>query len=141
MRLNGTAIAGIVAFAVITAGCSSGNSPSASTSSATATSSSPTAASPPSTTPPTSSAPAAPLDQSTCLDISFTKDNLMVANSPENARKYADTLEKYGPADPVKAAIEHFVTTGGAQPNDPDLNANRDLLTGWIKQICPNVNP
>lgn len=65
----------------------------------------------------------------------------MVASKPENARKSADTLEKYSPPDPVKAAIEHFVTTLGAQPNDPDLNSNRDLITGWIKQICPNVNP
>jgi hypothetical protein len=65
----------------------------------------------------------------------------MVASKPENARKYADTLEKYGPPDPVKAAIEHFVTTVGARPDDPDLNSNRDLITGWLKQICPNVNP
>lgn len=65
----------------------------------------------------------------------------MVAAKPENARKAADTLEKYSPPDPVKAAIEHFVTTVGARPDDPDLNSNRDLLTGWIKQICPNVNP
>ncbi|MGD1171442.1 hypothetical protein ACKUVQ_21740 [Mycobacterium seoulense] len=81
------------------------------------------------------------MDQSTCLDVSFAKDNLMVANNPENARKYADTLEKYGPPDNVKAAIEHFVTTVGAQPNDPDLNTNKDALTSWIKQVCPNVNP
>jgi hypothetical protein len=141
VRLNPTAIAGMVAIAVITAGCSSGNTTSASTSSETPTSSSPTAPSSQPTTPPSSSAQAAPLDQSTCLDISFAKDNLMVASKPDNARKYADTLEKYGPPDPVKAAIEHFVTTVGAQPNDPDLNSNRDLITGWIKQICPNVNP
>ena len=142
MRPNRTAIAGmVVATAVITAACSSGNTPSSSTSSQTPTSSSPTAASSQPTTTAASSAPAAPLDQSTCLDIAFTKDNLMVAGKTEDARKYADTLEKYSPPDPVKAAIEHFVTTLGAQPNDPDLNANRDLVTGWIKQICPNVNP
>jgi len=142
VRLNRTAIAGmVVTTAVITAGCSSGNTPSGSTSSQTSTSSSPTAASSQSTTPPASSAQAAPLDQSTCLDISFAKDNLMVASKPEDARRSADTLEKYGPPDTVKAAIEHFVTTVGAQPNDADLNANRDLLTGWIKQTCPNVNP
>jgi hypothetical protein len=139
MRPNRTAIAGmVVATAVITAACSSGNTPSSSTSSQTPTSSSPTAAS---SQPTTTAAPPAPLDQSTCLDIAFTKDNLMVAGKTEDARKYADTLEKYSPPDPVKAAIEHFVTTVGAQPNDPDLNANRDLVTGWIKQICPNVNP
>ncbi len=138
MRPKGTALAGMVAIAVITAGCSSGNTQSASTSSEASTSSSPTAASSQPTTAPTSSAP---LDQSTCLDISFAKDNLMVAAKPENARKWADTLEKYGPPDPVKAAIEHFVTTVGARPDDPDLNSNRDSITGWIKQICPNVNP
>ncbi|OBI94202.1 hypothetical protein A9X00_12690 [Mycobacterium sp. 1245805.9] len=131
----------MVAIAVITAGCSNSNTQSAPASSEASASSSPTAASSQPTTAPTSSAPAAPLDQSTCLDISFAKDNLMVASKPETARKYADTLEKYAPPDPVKAAIEHFVTTLGAQPTDPDLNSNRDLITGWIKQICPNVNP
>jgi hypothetical protein len=65
----------------------------------------------------------------------------MVAQKPQSARGAADTLEKYGPPDPVRAAIEHFVTTVGAQPNDPDLDVNRDLITGWVKQICPNVKP
>jgi hypothetical protein len=65
----------------------------------------------------------------------------MVAANPASARTPADTLEKFGPPDQVKAAIEHFVTTGGAQPNDPDIDANRNLITGWIKQVCPNVNP
>ncbi|WP_156745650.1 hypothetical protein [Mycobacterium sp. ACS4054] len=139
MRLDRTTIAGAVAIAIVTAGCSNGASTPASSSSQSPTSSS---QSPPSTTTPSASAAAGgPLDQSTCLDVSFAKDNLMVANNPEKARKYADTLEKYGPPDNVKAAIEHFVTTGGARPDDPDLNANRDLITGWIKQVCPNVNP
>lgn len=143
MRLNPTTIAAMVAVAIVTAGCSNGTSSSdGSTGESTAPSSQ--SSTTPSTTAPSTPASApqgGPLDQSTCLDISFTKDNLMVANTAENARKYADKLEKYGPPDPVKAAIEHFVTTGGARPNDPDLNANRDLITGWIKQICPNVNP
>ena len=65
----------------------------------------------------------------------------MVAQKSEDARRFADTLEKYGPPDSVKAAIEHFVTTVGAQPTDPRLDANRDLITGWLKQICPGVNP
>jgi hypothetical protein len=141
MRLHGTAVAGMVAIAVIGAGCSSGQTPSGSTSSQTPSSSSPAPASSQSTTPSSSAAQGGSLDQSSCLDISFTKDNLMVAQKPEDARRFADTLEKYGPPDPVKAAIEHFVTTVGAQPNDPDLDANRNLLTGWIKQICPNVTP
>ena len=141
MRLDRTTFAGMVAIAIVTAGCSSGTSQSGSTSSQTQSSSSQAPTSSPLTTPPSPSTQAGAFDQSTCLDISFTKDNLMVAQKPEDARKFADTLEKYSPPDPVKAAIEHFVTTVGAQPNDPDLSANRDALTGWIKQVCPNVNP
>lgn len=142
MRRARTTCAGLVAVAIVTAGCSNDSSPSASSPSQSPTSTSPapaTSASP--TTPASSSAQAQSFDQSTCLDISFAKDNLMVANNPDKARKYADTLEKYGPPDTVKTAIEHFVTTGGAQPNDADLNSNRDLITNWIKQACPNVNP
>ncbi len=141
MRLNRTMVAGMVAIAVITGGCSSGKSPSGSTARQTPSSSSPTPASSQPTTPPSSSTQGGSFDQSTCLDISFTKDNLMVAQKPEDARRFADTLEKYGPPDPVKAAIEHFVTTVGAQPNDPDIDVNRDLITGWLKQICPNLTP
>jgi hypothetical protein len=141
VRLDGTTFTGMVALAILTVGCSSGTSQSGSTSSQTPSSSSQATTSSPPTTPPSPSAQTGAFDQSTCLDISFTKDNLMVAQKPEDARKFADTLEKYSPPDPVKAAIEHFVTTVGAQPNDPDLNANRDALTGWIKQVCPNVNP
>ena len=83
-------------------------------------------------------AQAAP-DESTCFDISAAKDNLMLATKSENARKNADVLEKYNPPDAVKAAIEHFVTTVGATPGDPDLDANRTLIASWLKQMCPNV--
>ncbi len=65
----------------------------------------------------------------------------MVATQADAARRSADTLEKFSPPDPVKASIEHFVTTVGAKPTDPDLDSNRDQITNWIKQICPNVNP
>ena len=85
---------------------------------------------------------AAAFDDSTCLDIGLAKDNLMVAANSTDARKYADALEKYSPPDSVKAAIEHFVTTGGAQPSDADLESNKGVLTGWLKQNCPNLkNP
>jgi len=126
--LGRLAVTGMVAGTVVTAGCSSG--------SATQTGS-PT----PTSSQPTSSAPGGSFDEATCLDISFAKDGLMVAANPASARTPADTLEKFGPPDQVKAAIEHFVTTGGAQPNDPDIDANRKSITGWIKQQCPNVNP
>ncbi len=145
MRLNRFSIAGVVALAVITAGCSSGTSPSGTTSNQPPSSSpsgtqpsSPTPTSSQSTTAP-SSAQGGPIDESTCMDIDLAKDDLMLAASPDKARKSADTLEKYSPPDPVKAAIEHFVTTVGARPNDPDIDANRNLIMGWLKQICPNL--
>lgn len=142
MRRTRTTCAALAAIAMVTAGCSNDSSSSASSSAQSPTPSSQPPAAPASpTTPVSTSVPAQSFDQPTCLDISFAKDNLMVANNPEKAREYADTLEKYGPPDTVKAAIEHFVTTGGAQPNDADLNSNRDLITNWIKQACPNVNP
>ena len=143
MPMNRITFATVATIVLVITGCSNSASPSGSTSSQPSSSitqsNSPTAASAQPTT--SSVAQAGPLDESTCLDIGLTKDNLMVASKPESARSSADTLEKYGPPDPVKAAIEHFVTTVGAQPNDPDLDPNRDLITGWVKQICPNVKP
>jgi hypothetical protein len=82
----------------------------------------------------------APPDDSTCYDLGMAKDNLMLSAKPENARTYADALEKYGPPDQVKSAIDHFVSTGGAQPSDPDLDAQRTLIANWLKQICPKLN-
>ncbi len=122
--------------ALIAAGCSSNDSSSGSTSTPSPAASS---VAPQSSSASTSSAPAGALDDSTCLDIGFAKDNLMVATSADKARTNADTLEKYSPPDPVKAAIEHFVTTIGAQPTDADLDANRNAITDWLKQICPTL--
>src|ERR1700757_3100367 len=82
----------------------------------------------------------APPDESTCYDLGMAKDNLMLASKADTARKNADALEKYDPPDSVKAAIEHFVTTVGAQPSDPDLDAQRTLIANWLKQICPKLN-
>ena len=86
-----------------------------------------------------SSAQASPPDETTCLNISFAKDMLMMSTTPQTARGYADELEKYNPPDTVRAAIEHFVTTGGASFGDPD-NKTYDLpIATWLKQMCPNV--
>ena len=82
----------------------------------------------------------APPDESTCLDLGMAKDNLMLATKAETARKNADALEKYDPPDSVKGAIEHFVTTVGAQPSDPDLDAQRTLIANWLKQMCPKLS-
>jgi hypothetical protein len=86
------------------------------------------------------SAQGAPPDESTCYDLGMAKDNLMLATKADTARKNADALEKYEPPDSVKAAVEHFVTTVGAQPSDPDLDAQRTLIANWLKQICPKLN-
>lgn len=86
------------------------------------------------------SAQGAPPDESTCYDLGNAKDDLMLATKAENARKNADALEKYDPPDTVKAAIEHFVTTVGAQPSDPDRDAQRTLIANWLKQMCPKLN-
>ncbi|WP_345229368.1 hypothetical protein [Mycolicibacterium helvum] len=131
-------------MALVAAGCSSNDSSSGPTSSQAASSSaaaisSSSAAATSSAAPTPPSAAAGTLDDSTCLDIGFAKDNLMVATNADRARANADTLEKYSPPDPVKAAIEHFVTTVGAQPTDADLDTNRNQITDWLKQICPNL--
>jgi guanyl-specific ribonuclease Sa len=122
----------VVAVALIAAGCSSNDSPSGSTSTSTTTSSSSAKRAATST-----SAQAGALDTDTCWDISSDKDDLMVADTPEKARAAADSLEKYGPTHAVRMAIEHFVTTLGAQADDPDNSALAYLLNDWVKQLCP----
>jgi hypothetical protein len=79
------------------------------------------------------------LDPTTCIEVSNTYTDLFIAGKPEDARRAADKLESYGPPDPVKANIEHFVTTVGSQPNDPDLDMNRIPIQNWVLQICPNA--
>jgi guanyl-specific ribonuclease Sa len=122
----------VVAVALIAAGCSSNDSPSGSTSTSTTTSSSSAKRAATST-----SAQAGALDTDTCWDISSDKDDLMVADTPEKARAAADSLEKYGPTHAVRMAIEHFVTTLGAQADDPDNSELSYLLDDWVKQLCP----
>jgi uncharacterized protein YccT (UPF0319 family) len=86
-----------------------------------------------------SPAQAAPLDDTTCTNIAFAKDALMMSSTSETARNYADELEQYNPPDAVQAAIEHFVTTGGGRIDDPDNRANNQVINKWLKQMCPNV--
>jgi hypothetical protein len=119
-------LAGMMAVALIAAGCSSSSATQATTST---TSSAPSATSP--------SAQAGALDTDTCWDISSDKDDLMVADNPEKARAAADALEKYSPPHLVKNAIEHFVTTLGAQADDPDNSSMAYLLNDWVQQLCP----
>jgi hypothetical protein len=124
----------VVAVALIAAGCSSNDSPSGSTSTSTSTTTSSSSAKRAATS---TSAQAGALDTDTCWDISSDKDDLMVADTPEKARAAADSLEKYGPTHAVRMAIEHFVTTLGAQADDPDNSELSYLLDDWVKQLCP----
>jgi hypothetical protein len=141
MRRNLLMLAGVVATGVVVAGCTSGTpGPTSSQTPSSSSSATQTSSAPASSQTPSPSAQAAPPDASTCLDISMAKDSLMLAGKPEDARKNADILERYNPPDAVKAAIEHFVTTVGVQPNDPDADATRAPITSWLKQMCPNVN-
>jgi hypothetical protein len=86
----------------------------------------------------TETAPVTPLDSSQCVEVTGANVDLLTASDKDAARKAADTLEGYSPPSSVKAAIEHFVTTGGAHFDDPDYTKNQALLDGWVKQVCPS---
>jgi cytoskeletal protein RodZ len=82
--------------------------------------------------------PPASVDASACVDISGANLDLITASSKEDARKAADTMEKYNPPSDVKDSIEHFVDTGGLQIDDPDMTANSDRIKEWIEEVCPS---
>jgi hypothetical protein len=128
--------AAIVVVATLVAGCSGGKStPAASTTSQSNKSTGAAATS--SETGSTQEAPASQLDTSQCVDVTGANADLLSASDKDAARKAADTLEGYNPPAQVKAAIEHFVTTGGAHVDDPDYPPNHKVLDGWVKQVCP----
>jgi outer membrane murein-binding lipoprotein Lpp len=79
----------------------------------------------------------ATLDGDACVEITGANLDLAVATNPGDARKAADTFEKYNPPADVKDAIEHFASTGGAQSDDPDYDKYNSLIDNWVKQVCP----
>lgn len=81
--------------------------------------------------------PSAPLDSSSCVDVTGASLDLSAAMNPKDARTAADTLEKFDPPAEAKTAIEHFVTTGGAQFDDPDYDKSNKALDDWVHQVCP----
>lgn len=135
-------IASVVVAATVMTGCSSGkttvvhssgaSSPGKSTSAA-ATSSAATSTEATST----ESTPVATLDSSQCVDVTGANLDLLTASDKDAARKAADTLERYNPPSSVKAAIEHFVSTGGAHFDDPDYTKNNQTVKSWVDQVCP----
>ncbi|SRR5271166_3473779 len=134
-------LAAIGVTAMLISGCSFGKTThttithSAPTSSTSSSSTSAAAPSSQSTT--TETAPVTQLDSSQCVDVTGANVDLLTASDKDAARKAADTLEGYNPPSSVKAAIEHFVTTGGAHFDDPDYTKNNQTLDAWVKQVCP----
>jgi hypothetical protein len=135
----------VVATAVLASGCSGSKSAapgtavtatkSSTTQAQTGESASPTAAE---TSPAETAAPAGPkLGGDACVQITGGNLDLATATNSQDARKAGDTMEKYDPPADVKAAIEHFVETGGAQFDDPDYDKNNKLIDDWAKQVCP----
>ncbi|ULN44805.1 hypothetical protein MI149_29410 (plasmid) [Mycolicibacterium crocinum] len=142
MRLNGIMIAGTIVAVTIAVSCSSDksgpNSSSTETPSpASRASSSPPSVSPSSATPPP---PSDPLGADACSDVATGYLDLMLSKQPDAARAAADVMEKYGPPDSVKAAIEHFVTTIGMQKGDPEADANDKLISDWVDPLCPRTS-
>ncbi|MGB9306117.1 MAG: hypothetical protein ACLPXZ_27890 [Mycobacterium sp.] len=135
--------AAIGVTAMLISGCSFGKTThttithSAPVSPGSSSSSSSTAAAPPSQSTTTETAPVTQLDSSQCVDVTGANVDLLTASDKDAARKAADTLEGYNPPSSVKAAIEHFVTTGGAHFDDPDYTKNNQTLDAWVKQVCP----
>jgi hypothetical protein len=127
------------AVALLTAGCSSSPTPTNPTTASSAGTSAPSAAE--STADSTSSSPtaaaSAPADAGSCSDITGASLDLSAATNKDDARKAADTLEKYNPPASVKDAIEHFVGTGGLQFDDPDSKKYNDTVDNWVHQLCP----
>ncbi len=130
----------VAVTAALMTGCAGGKTTPAASSSGQSTSKSASATATSGATSETTSAEAAPasqLDTSQCVDVTGANADLLAANDKDAARKAADTLEGYDPPASVKAAIEHFVTTGGAHFDDPDYTKNQKTLSGWVSQVCP----
>jgi hypothetical protein len=72
-----------------------------------------------------------------CVDITQANVDLATASDAGAARTAGDLFEKYDPPSQVKDAIEHFVSTKGAQFDDPDYDKYNNAIEAWIKQVCP----
>jgi PBP1b-binding outer membrane lipoprotein LpoB len=127
----------VAASALLLAGCG-GSKPS--TNSPSSASSSDKSSSAESTTAEASApeaAPQAPLDPSACTDVTGANLDLAVAKNTEDAKKAADIFAKYNPPPDVQEAIDHFVSTQGAQFDDPDYDKFNSRIDEWVKVVCP----
>jgi PBP1b-binding outer membrane lipoprotein LpoB len=127
----------VAASALLLAGCG-GSKPS--TNSPSSASSSDKSSSAESTTAEASApeaAPQAPLDPSACTDVTGANLDLAVAKNTEDAKKAADVFAKYNPPPDVQEAIDHFVSTEGAQFDDPEYDKFNSRIDEWVKVVCP----
>jgi PBP1b-binding outer membrane lipoprotein LpoB len=127
----------VAASALLLAGCG-GSKPT--TNSPSSASSSDKSSSAESTTAEASApeaAPQAPLDPSACTDVTGANLDLAVAKNTEDAKKAADVFAKYYPPPDVQEAIDHFVSTEGAQFDDPDYDKFNSRIDEWVKVVCP----
>jgi hypothetical protein len=130
-------VAVVATSALLLAGCG-GSKPTTNSSSSSATSD--TSSSAESTTADASAAegaPQAPLDPSACTDVTGANLDLAVAKTTEDAKKAADIFAKYNPPPEVQEAIDHFVSTQGAQFDDPQYAEFNSRIDEWVKVVCP----
>ncbi|MDT5079278.1 MAG: hypothetical protein QOJ80_3915 [Mycobacterium sp.] len=127
----------VAASALLLAGCGGGkptnNAPSSASSTATSSSAESTTAE----SSAAAAAPQAPLDPSACTDVAGANLDLAVAKNAEDAKKAADIFAKYNPPPDVQEAIDHFVSTQGAQFDDPDYEKFNTRIDEWVKVVCP----
>lgn len=113
-----------------TATATSGSGP------ATSTSAEPTATGP-NTTEPTATGPQQTLNQSACTDLTGANLELAIATTAGDAKRAADVFAKYDPPSDVQQAVDHFVSTNGAQSDDPDSAGYNRRIDDWVKAVCP----
>ncbi|OBA82873.1 hypothetical protein A9W99_09925 [Mycobacterium sp. 1164966.3] len=82
-------------------------------------------------------APVAPLNSRQCAEVNDASVDLLAGSDTDGARRAANAIESYSPPPSAKAAIEYFVSAGGAHFGDPDYPKNYKVLDDWLKQICP----
>jgi hypothetical protein len=131
-------IAAVVASsALLLAGCGGSKPTTNAPSSASSTDTSSSAASTAAESSTTEAAPQQSLDPSACTDVAGANLDLAVANNAEDAKKAADVFAKYNPPPDVQEAIDHFVSTKGAQFDDPDYQEFNTRIDEWVKVVCP----
>jgi hypothetical protein len=134
---HGWIVTVVAAAALLLAGCGGSKPTTNSPSSASSTDTSSTAESTAADSSAAAAAPQESLDPSACTDVTGANLDLAVATNAEDAKKAADIFAKYNPPPDVQEAIDHFVSTQGAQFDDPDYEKFNTRIDEWVKVVCP----